>query len=300
MSSASDDAVALGRRKQKRHWLAQSGAEDVIVQAQSGQWLARAVADSKQRFVGSFATQAEAEAALAAAKQTPPPLSSCDAPPPPPQELPPIDELTSAGAEEEGAHDDEAVGAAVLEAVRNLVAQVAWQASRPPPPTHYGRAHDLSQAARMCRFGAACRRADASHWAESDHPLDHPLLGQLVPPLAALGGSGGEFALATLHACAHWHQKGFCLAGSACRFVHAVSERGSQLAAPSKAHSAKDKHRVRTTGGWRHRGRRNGSRGAVFRRFLIDAFGLDALRAGSGVRPRLPIFVFGVCLNSII
>lgn len=285
MSSASDDAVALGRRKQKRQWLAQSGAEDVIVQAQSGQWLARAVADGKQRFVGSFATQAEAEAALTAVKQTPPLLAACDAPPPlqPPQLLPIAEIAGSTDAEE--ANTEESVGTAVLEAVRNLAAQVAWQSSRPPPATHYGRANDTSQAARMCRFGAACRRADVSHWEESDHPSNHPLLGQPVPSLAP---GGGGFALATQHACAHWRHKGFCLAGSACRFVHAANERGSQLAAPSTARNAKDNHRVRTTGGWRHRGRRNGSRGAVFRRFLIDVFGLDKLRAGSGVRPLLP------------
>ena len=72
------------------------------------------------------------------------------------------------------------------------------------------------------------------------------------------------------------------------RYVHAGRDRGVGLAAPNS-------HRARptATGGWRHRGRRNGNRGGVFRRFLIDAFGLDALKLGSGVRGRFinPLWV---------
>ena len=35
--------------------------------------------------------------------------------------------------------------------------------------------------------------------------------------------------------------------------------------------------------GWRNRGKRNGSRGGAFRRFLVDTFGDEKLRGGSGV-----------------
>lgn len=282
MSGTSDGAVILGRRKQKRQGLAHDGAKDVVVQAQSGMWLARAANDGKLRFVGSFSTQAEAEASLAAVKQTAQ-QPYADVALGQPQEdtqqggrLPTAEGMQTEADESKPEKED--VSASVQEAVRNLVVHVSWQSSRPPPPTHYSRANHATSAfaARVCRFGAACRRSDVSHWEDSDHPLEHPLMGQLVPQTPE---SGAVFSLTTQNACAHWRTKGFCLAGTACRFQHTTRERGCLLAAPA----AKDNHRVRTTGGWRHRGRRNGSRGAVFRRFLIDEFGIDVLRAGSGV-----------------
>jgi len=285
MSGTNDGAVTLGRRKQKRQGLAHDGAKDVVVQAQSGMWLARAAKDGKLRFVGSFSTRAEAEASLAALKRTTTESQpSANASVGEPQEglqqtgLLPIAEDVQFNGEKSHLGEENDVGAVVQEAVRNLVVHVSWQSSRPPPPTHYSRANHATSAfaARVCRFGAACRRSDVSHWEDSDHPLEHPLMGQPVPQTPE---SGAVFRLTTLNACAHWRTKGFCLAGTACRFEHAAQARGCLLAAPS----GKDKHRVRTTGGWRHRGRRNGSRGAVFRRFLIDEFGLDLLRAGSGV-----------------
>jgi len=303
MSGTSDGAVILGRRKQKRQGLAHDGAKDVVVQAQSGMWLARAARDGKLRFVGSFSTQAEAEASLAAVKEqtvAPQQPSANDALGQPQEDLqqPGLASVAEGMQTEAGelkSEEDDA-SASVQEAVRNLVVHVSWLSSRPPPPTHYSRANHATSAfaARVCRFGAACRRSDVSHWEDSDHPVEHPLMGQPVPQTPE---SGAVFSLTSQNACAHWRAKGFCLAGTACRFQHATRDRGCLLAPPA----AKDNHRVRTTGGWRHRGRRNGSRGAVFRRFLIDEFGIDVLRAGSGVGFffscfEFAIFVYCLCL----
>jgi hypothetical protein len=71
------------------------------------------------------------------------------------------------------------------------------------------------------------------------------------------------------------YNKSFCTIGDACRFRHNPSLRGSEWV---------ENHRVRNNvGGWRNRGRKNCNRGAVFRRFLIDTFGFEYLKRGSGV-----------------
>jgi hypothetical protein len=70
--------------------------------------------------------------------------------------------------------------------------------------------------------------------------------------------------------CRHWARAGSCLAGDRCRFAHPQDV----ITVPAP--------RRRTWGGTRA-AVRNRSKSTVLRRLLIDAFGREALAAGSGV-----------------
>lgn len=154
----------------------------------------------------------------------------------------------------------------IREALRNMSCQVEHSLSRPVPPQRYARpiAGDV---ARLCRFGVNCMRTDIFHWVEADHPDEHPRMGTPALPLPV-------FKLDTMIDCHHWRQKACCALGDCCRFRHDPSKRGCEAVV---------NHRVRNNvGGWRNRGRKNCNRGAVLSRFLIDTFGFDKLRSGSG------------------
>jgi hypothetical protein len=70
--------------------------------------------------------------------------------------------------------------------------------------------------------------------------------------------------------CRHWSRSGFCLYGSNCKFTHPILETLKQEEIQSK--SRKKRNKVRKSG-----------RAGYLRRWLIDNFGLEYLRCGSGV-----------------
>ena len=221
---------------------------DNIIQDKGGQFIVQATVRGKQRYVGRFATHFDAEAALAEAQAA---------------ESAPVDQFLP-----ELAREPEIIEVAAQEILRNLVNEVVSNAGRPPPASSFQ--HPEKVDARVCRFGLNCRRDDVRHFMEADHPDGHPKLG-LPAPLPP------PFSLSSLPPCQHWRRKGYCLVGDECLFRHGQSERGD-LSRPGL------NHRVRLEAGtWKNRGKRNGSRGAVLRRFLIDHFGIDFLRSGSGV-----------------
>ena len=156
----------------------------------------------------------------------------------------------------------------IREILRSIVANVVYKESRRSTLKTYTRSEE---SVRVCRFGSKCKRLDIFHWAESDHPSDHPLYGTPAPPPE-------PFKLTTLLECHHWTYKGFCGVGDECRFAHYASRRGVNMPLPTANHRRRDDKQ-----GWRNRGRKNGNRGAAFRRFLMDTFGEAKLRSGTGV-----------------
>ncbi|GAB4816065.1 hypothetical protein N2152v2_003111 [Parachlorella kessleri] len=92
--------------------------------------------------------------------------------------------------------------------------------------------------------------------------------------------------------CKHWRSRGFCLFGGKCVFQHppelaaAVAQQAALRAAQAAPGSnAALRAGARPEGGYkRHRLRvRNRFRAGAFRRFLIDTYGRERLRAGAGV-----------------
>jgi len=222
----------------------------------------------KRHFIGRFPTREAATEALDDAKRAAGASKGGGASAPSGPGYAASPDLEVVGVGGGGDDDDEDPVATVREALRILVARVDAQSRRPPPTMLYGRP---AAPARLCRFGVQCRRSDTSHWQEADHPADHPQLGREAPPPP-------PFSLAKdVLPCHHWRHKGFCAVGDACLFMHGASARGDALMPGTN-------HRLRPgQAKWRTRGRKNGSRGAVFRRFLLDSFGASLLRRGSGV-----------------
>ena len=224
-----------------------------VTENKRGQFIVQIGVDDKQRFVGRFSDIQAANDALQAAKASAEAAAFVESSP----------EAISWAEADEGEGN---VESAVQEAIRNLVCRVVSQDRRPAPTSHYERP---VHSARLCRFGNKCRRGDVIHWQEADHPADHPKLGQAAPPPPA-------FSLESMLDCHHWKHKGFCSVSDDCLFVHNPKKRGESMMPGVN-------HRIRANATWKTRGRRNGSRGAVFRRFLIDTFGIENLASGSGV-----------------
>ena len=76
--------------------------------------------------------------------------------------------------------------------------------------------------------------------------------------------------------CRHWAKTGACLYGDACKFRHPIAM--SQSQDNNIDTSAKNPHRSRTRAN-----RTNDNRMGAFRRFLIDMYGEQRLKSGSGV-----------------
>ena len=84
--------------------------------------------------------------------------------------------------------------------------------------------------------------------------------------------------------CRHWRRSGLCLYESKCKFRHPPEERGHPQvvaadASATAAGSAKGTRGDRGTNRGRKRVKKRGKCG-FFRRFLIDTFGVEALRRG--------------------
>jgi hypothetical protein len=135
-----------------------------VLKNKRGQFIAQMIdpESGKQRFIGRYASRNDADEALveakeravAAARQSPFDGAADE------RASDPATGLTAALSE---LTTDGEVAVEVREALRNLVARVDVEARRPTPAAHFGRP---LVAARMCRFGAACRRADVLHWQE--------------------------------------------------------------------------------------------------------------------------------------
>ncbi|EDQ86005.1 uncharacterized protein MONBRDRAFT_28785 [Monosiga brevicollis MX1] len=94
--------------------------------------------------------------------------------------------------------------------------------------------------------------------------------------------------------CKHWLRTGTCRYGTDCFFLHPEPEgqhRRAQLLAEAQDRARRarpDRHgelrvAVQNRGPGRRNKVRNAFRAAAFRRFLVDTFGLESLRSGTGV-----------------
>ncbi|KAL4419682.1 hypothetical protein ABPG75_006780 [Micractinium tetrahymenae] len=96
---------------------------------------------------------------------------------------------------------------------------------------------------------------------------------------------GGEAPI-----CKHWRSRGFCLFGERCAFRHPPGclnqqeqERAQLAAQQAVLNSSNSGRRGGARAGQRRKEPKNKFRASTFRRFLIDTFGREVLRQGTGV-----------------
>eukprot|EP00929_Paragymnodinium_shiwhaense_P111001 TRINITY_DN7840_c0_g1_i4.p1 TRINITY_DN7840_c0_g1~~TRINITY_DN7840_c0_g1_i4.p1 ORF type:complete len:436 (+),score=53.06 TRINITY_DN7840_c0_g1_i4:180-1487(+) len=104
-------------------------------------------------------------------------------------------------------------------------------------------------------------------------------LAWIHPPCASTLG-GGEPP--PLPICKHFARAGTCLYEKTCFFSH-PAEVGLQALARHSDRRANPTAKVANRGDGRRNYVKNGSRASILRRWLLDTFGIDSLRQGSGV-----------------
>jgi hypothetical protein len=135
----------------------------------------------------------------------------------------------------------------------------------------------------QCRWGIECRQTSCHHWMKQGHPPGHALLKtQTETP---------SWTLSSVPDCRHLRRSGRCFHRDGwCRFAHwdlsaAAASVEPWLVAAADAIPITSLRSCDTPSAARQRAPR-ASRGkacAVFRRFLLDTFGIDRLRSGGGV-----------------
>ena len=190
--------------------------------------------------------------------------------------------------------------ATVRECLRLLVVRIADQVKIDTGRTTLTRCYSRSPGQPPCRWGTGCRQTNSRHWAYTDHPATHQLLWPSPKEQP-------NWKLDDVPHCRHWERTGVCLFAETCRFAHwdapptttacHVSGRLQEqppapfsvdpplLAAmlsndlttsPVKPRARRRHHKLRAP-------RARYAATAIFRRFLIDTFGLSTLRSGGGV-----------------
>lgn len=181
--------------------------------------------------------------------------------------------------------------AVVRECVRMLCVELEQnlEAHDSPPAstgTRSPRIYTRQSGKASCQWGIACRQTNRRHWMSQDHPPEHVLLQtQTEMPTWSLESVAG---------CRHLQRSGHCFYQDRCRFAHLDFLTAEKATAPDSLwdHGASDaipithsRDRIGQRPPSRQRAPR-ASRGkacAVFRRFLMDTFGLEKLRSGGGV-----------------
>ena len=137
-----------------------------------------------------------------------------------------------------------------------------------------------------CQHGAACRQRSGWHWFQFDHPPTHPLLLLDDPAAAVERQSLATWLLAKVPPCRHFVNKGRCLYNDACRFEHPPKSPAElKRLAESQRAEGHQSPKGRQQGDKRKPRKSNRGYGATsaFRRFLLDTFGVEHMRAGAGV-----------------
>jgi len=125
--------------------LSESGVErGIVVSDSSSRWIAKIKIAGKERFVGHYETEEEAQQAVALKLQS-------------------SKNEWELEEEEEGNGDQEQEDTEIVvrEALRSMTNYMERILTRPDPPTHFIRP---TGAVRLCRFGERCQRSDSIHW----------------------------------------------------------------------------------------------------------------------------------------